>query len=526
VSKHRISKTILIVILIAILVGGYWLFSRGYIRIGQPASDGSSQGELESTTPQGAAHAGQGNAQPSGEKKILYWQDPMHPAYTSDKPGTAPDCGMDLVPVYAGGGGPESSATNLPPGTVKITPIKQQLIGVQLGQVEYGLVTNTIRAVARLMFDETRITRIHPKISGWIDKVFVDYTGQLVKKGQPLFTIYSPELLSTQEEFLIGLKAKQYLSDSQFKEVSVGAASLYNASRRRLQLWDINEDQIRELERTQKPLRDLTLYAPMDGFVTKRNAFPQQQVTPDTELYELADLSTIWVVADIYEYELPEVHLGQTAKVTLSYFPGDAFIGKVSYIYPGIDNTTRTAKVRIDLPNPGFKLKPDMYANVELQINYGKQISVPDEAVLDSGSEQTVFVSLGDGYFEPRKVQLGGKLKNRDIVLSGLKAGETIVISGNFLIDSESRMKSAVGGMAGMPGMGPGGSDANEKKPSSQGGQAPDHSQHQTQAPQQQTPMDQMPGMNHATPEKGKPSGHVPTGAKPATPKKPVEEKK
>ncbi|MGB7622077.1 MAG: efflux RND transporter periplasmic adaptor subunit [Terriglobia bacterium] len=479
------SKGLFILFIVVVLAGGYWLYSRGFF----------VSGVRQSSAPQ------QPVSKATGERKILYWVDSMHPAYKSDKPGTAPDCGMTLVPVYADGGG-ELTGDNLPPGAIKISATKQQLIGVQFGEVQFGPVEKTIRAVGHLAFNETKIIRVHTKISGWIDKVFVDYTGQLVKKGQPLFTVYSPDLVSTQEEFLIGLKAKQYLSDSQFKDVSTGAQSLYIASRRRLQLWDISDAQIEELERTQKPTRDLTLYAPDDGFVTKRNAFPKQQVNPDTEVYELADLSTIWVLADVYEYELPEIKLGQMARINLTYFPGKIFAGKVSYIYPEVDNTTRTAKIRIELPNADFRLKPDMYASVELQLNYGKQLSVPQEAVLDSGTEQTVFVALGNGYFEPRKVQVGAKVDNRYIVLSGLKPQEKVVTSGNFLIDSESQLKSAVAAMAGMPGMSQG----------EQGGKP-------TQKPQE--PMAPKPGMSPAPQEQTPPTDHSqPQMNKPASPPK------
>ncbi|MDD5544835.1 MAG: efflux RND transporter periplasmic adaptor subunit [Acidobacteriia bacterium] len=444
----RTSRLVLVVVLVGVILGAYWLIHRGYIQIGKPPK-GTNPSSALAQGHEGAS----AEANPSlSQRKILYWVDPMHPAYKSDKPGTAPDCGMELVPVYAKGENEMTSET-LPSDAIHIDPQKQQLIGVQLGQVESGPVGSSIRAVGRLAYDETKITRIHTKVTGWIDKVFADYTGQLVKKGQPLFTLYSPDLLSTQEEFLIGLKAKRYLGDSQFKEVSTGAHSLYEASKQRLRLWDVSEDQIQNLERTGKPSRDLTLFAPSDGFVLKRNAFPQQQVTPDTEVYELADLSTIWVLADVYEYELPQIKVGETARVSLNSFPGRVFTGKISFIYPEIDNTTRTAKVRIDLPNPDYTLKPDMYADVELQISYGRQITIPQEAVLDSGNRQTVFVARGNGYFEPRTVELSSKVGGRVIVLSGLKPGETIVTSGNFLIDSESQLKSGTESMAGMPGM-------------------------------------------------------------------------
>jgi len=391
-------------------------------------------------------HAGHGTAQAPGERKVLYWVDPMHPAYKSDKPGTAPDCGMDLVPVYADEGGPDSEAS-LPAGAVKITTQKLQLIGVTYGVVANQPLSKTVRAVGRVTYDETKIARIHTKIEGWVEQVFVDFVGKLVENNQPLISIYSPELVSTQQEFLIAKKAKDYLGSNPVPEISSGSLSLYESARDRLRLWDISDEQIRELEERGKPTKTLTLYSPISGFVLTRNAFPKQRVTPETELYAIADLSTVWVLADIYEYELPMIQLGQTATMTLSYSPGKTFTGKVTYIYPQLDNMTRTLKVRLEFPNPTFELKPDMFANVELRIDYGREVSVPEEAVLDSGQEQIVFVAHEGGYFEPRKVQLGGKVDGRQIILSGLKPGEKIVTSGNFLIDSESRLKSGMGAM-------------------------------------------------------------------------------
>lgn len=382
-----------------------------------------------------------------GEKKILYWQDPMHPSFKSDKPGKAPDCGMDLVPVYAEGGGPEGE---MPSGTTQITAQKQQLIGVQYGQAALRPLVRTIRAVGRLSYDETKITHIHTKFDGWISKVYVDFTGQLIRKGQPLFTVYSPELVSTQQEYLIAKRAHKYLSDAPYAEVSEGANSLLDSARERLKLWDISDAQIDELDKTGKVQRDLTMYSPVNGFVLDRKAFENVRVTADTDLYTIADLSTVWANAEVYEYEVPYVRLGQKAIMSLSYYPGEAFKGKVSYIYPQLDTMTRTLKVRLDFPNSEFKLKPDMYADIQLQIDYGTKLVVPQDALLDSGTEQVVFVARGDGYFEPRKVKVGPKIDDSVVILSGLQAGEKIVTSGNFLVDSESRLKTAMGQMAGM----------------------------------------------------------------------------
>jgi len=380
------------------------------------------------------------------DRKPLYWVDPMNPTMRSDKPGKAP-CGMDLIPVYAE---EDESGKNLPPGTIKMGSQRQQLIGVELGDVREQALSKTIRTVGRLTYDETKISHIHTRISGWIDKVYVDFTGKLVEKGRPLLTIYSPELVSTQQELLIARKSKDLLSRSQFsEEIGINSASLYESTRERLRLWEIPESEIREIEKRGTPNKTLTLYSPLSGFVLKRSGFSGHQVSPEMELYSIADLSTIWVLADVYEYELPMIQIGQKAEMTLAYFPGKTFTGKVSYIYPGLDQETRTLKVRVEIPNPRYELKPDMYANVEINIDYGNRLAIPRDAVMDSGADQIAFVAREEGYFEPRRISLGQQVGDQYIVLDGLKAGERVVTSANFLIDSESQLKSALGGMGG-----------------------------------------------------------------------------
>lgn len=376
------------------------------------------------------------------ERKILFWYDPMHPQYKSDKPGKAPDCGMELVPKYA-----DEQAASMAPGSVMISAAKQQLIGVRTVEAKRETLVRDVRTTAQITADETKVAHVHVKINGFIEQVFVDYIGQLVKKGQPLFTIYSPDLVSTQEEYLIAKRGEKTLGTSPFTEVSQGSQSLLRSARERLKLWDISDEQIKKLDETGEVSRTLTFYSPITGFVMDRKTFPQTSVNPDTELYTVSDFSTVWANADIFEYEVPFVKVGQHAEMQLSYYPGKTWNGRVSFIYPTVDPTTRTVKVRMEFSNPDFKLKPQMFADVELKINYGNQIVVPQEAVLDSGKEQRVFVAKGDGYFEPHAITTGAKLDGKVVVLSGLKAGETVVSSGNFLVDSESRLKSATSSM-------------------------------------------------------------------------------
>ena len=432
-----------------------------------------------------------------GGRKVLYWVDPMHPAYKSDKPGIAPDCGMKLEPVYADGGAQSSTTpaaerkvlyyrdpkdpnykaqqpglnpetgnqlepvyaddvSTMPVGTVQITPEKQQLIGVKYGQVEVSGGFRTIRAVGKVAIDETRIEHVHTKLEGWIDKVFVDFTGKLVKKGDPLLTIYSPDMLASQRELLLAVKAKDLMRNSALPAAYDQSESLLQATRRRLELWDLSEAQINQVLKTGEPIKNITLYSPITGYITDRKAFPQLRVMPDTDLYTIVDLSHVWIMADVFEYEAPNIHVGETARVSLQALPGKSFNARIDYLQPEVDPMTRTLKVRLNMDNPGLMLKPDMYADVEFRMNLPSMLAVPAEAVLDAGDHKTVFVDRGNGFLEPRQVKTGERDGDRIQILSGLSVGERVVISGNFLIDSESQMKAAasgMGGMAGMPGM-------------------------------------------------------------------------
>jgi RND family efflux transporter MFP subunit len=411
----------------------------------------------------------------NGGRKILYWVDPMHPSYKSDKPGIAPDCGMKLVPVYADGG-PEQSKGKilyysdpqdpsyrsdtpgmnpstgndlepvyegpLPAGTINISPEKQQLIGVKFAAAEMSAGIDTVRAVGKIAQDETKITRVHPKIEGWIEKVYVDFTGQLVKKGDPLLTIYSPEMLASEQEFLLALRARDEMKRGPSKEAYANSEILIEAARRRLQLWDLSEGQIAELERTHKPIRTVTLYSPASGFVVSRNAFPSQRVSPETELYAITDLSRVWIMAEVFETDLPKIHMGQTGTVTLPNEGGRSFNATVSYIQPQVDPTTRTLQVRLDAPNPGMRLKPDMFVNVDFRIALPGRVAVPADAVLNTGLRKTVFVDLGDGNLEPRTVETGERVGDQVQILSGIRPGERVVAAGAFLIDSEAQLKN------------------------------------------------------------------------------------
>jgi len=333
------------------------------------------------------------------------------------------------------------------PGTVQISPERQQLIGVKMGTVEMKPLEKVIRTVGRVDYDEKRLVTISPKIGGWIEDLYVDFTGRFVQQGEPLLTLYSPELVSTQEEYLLALRAKKDLIKSPFPEVAGSGNTLVESAKRRLKLWDISDDQIKALEESGQAKKTLTLYSPFSGFVLEKTAYKGMNVMPGMALFKLADLSVVWLYADIYEYELPFIRLGQQATVQLSYLPGETFTGKALYIYPSLDPNTRTAKVRFEFPNPHGKLKPEMYANVEIKVHLGQKLTVPEGAIIDTGIRQLAIIDKGSGYFEPREVKVGAKVDDYYEVIKGLKAGERVVTSANFLIDSESKLKEALAGV-------------------------------------------------------------------------------
>ena len=367
-----------------------------------------------------------------------------HAGHSATAPAKADD--LDLSGLTMESLKKEGKMVEVAPGTVQISPERQQLIGVRIGTVEKRPLQKVIRTNGRVEFDEKRLATISPKIGGWIEELYVDFTGAPVKKGAPLLTLYSPELVSTQEEYLAALRARQELAASPYPEVAASGNALVESARRRLRLWDISEEQIRELEQTGQVRKSLTLYSPYSGIVLEKMAFKGMRVEPGMALYKLADLSVVWLIADIYEYELPLIRLGQQASINLSYLPGEAFTGKAVFIYPYLDAQTRTARVRFEFANPRGTLKPEMYAGVEITIRLGDKVAVPEGAIIDTGIRKVAIVEKGAGYFEPRDVKLGTKAGDYYEVLDGLKVGERVVTSANFLIDSESKLKEAVGG--------------------------------------------------------------------------------
>ena len=333
---------------------------------------------------------------------------------------------------------------------IAIPPERLHTIGVKYELVTSRPLEKLIRTVGRVAVDERRLAKVTIKFHGWIEELFVSALGDHVKKGQRLFTIYSPDLVASQEEYLLAVRGQKQMGSSEFPEVAQGSKDLLEASKRRFQLWDITEDHIRELEQTGKVLKSLPIHSPITGTVIKKEALAGAHVDPGQELYTIADLSHIWILADIYEYELSFVKAGQRAAATLSYDPGTVLTGHLGFIYPTLDPKTRTAKVRFELDNADEKLKPDMYANVELRVNLGTRLAIPQEAIIESGQKQVVFLHHGGGRLEPRLIKTGVKTGEWSEVLAGLKEGEHIVTSANFLIDSESRLKAVVDSMGGM----------------------------------------------------------------------------
>jgi Cu(I)/Ag(I) efflux system membrane fusion protein/cobalt-zinc-cadmium efflux system membrane fusion protein len=372
-----------------------------------------------------------------GERNIKYWQAPMNPSEIYDKPGKSA-MGMDLIPVYED----QTSSGS----AVQIDPVTVQNMGVRTAIVEKTDFSRSIRTIGKIDYNEENIFIVSSKISGWIEKLHVDYTGKPVRKGQTLLEIYSPDLVTTQQEYLLAIKNNKLIGETQFASIREGAESLLKSTRQRLLYWDIPESAVRELEESNQVTKTLRLESPANGVVVHKNAIKGLYIKEGTSLYQIADLSTIWVYVSIYDNEVPWVRLGQKATMELSYSPEKVLEGKVTYIYPYLDEKARDVKVRLEFPNPGLELKPGMYANVWIKTQPIKDaIVVPSEAVIRSGQRNLAFITRGGGRFEPREVRIGEESDDGSIrIIAGLMENEEVVVSAQFLFDSESRLQEAI----------------------------------------------------------------------------------
>lgn len=374
----------------------------------------------------------------SPERAPLLYRNPMNPQITSPVP--AKDAmGMDYIPVYA-----DADAGAAPAGTVMIDPVTVQNIGVRTALAERRTMSRIINTVGRVDYDETRLYRMHPKTDGWIEKLLINTTGAPVRHDDILLSIYSPQLVSTQREYVLALKNLETFQDSSFEDVRTGAAKLVDNALERLRLMDVPDHQIEELRRTRQVKKELHIHAPAAGIVVNVGVREGQYVTARDELYAIADLSKVWVLVDIYEGELPWVRVGDEAEMTVMAAPGEAFTGRLTYIYPYAERATRTVKARLEFENSERLLKPDMFADVTIQASAKREaVAVPAEAIVRSGLREQVFVLRGPGKFEPREVIIGVSSEGWTEIRDGVVPGERVVISAQFLIDSESKLREA-----------------------------------------------------------------------------------
>lgn len=434
-------KTSLIVAAITVVLavgaaGGYWW--------------GSHQTAV--TTAQDAA--AQNAPAQSGKRKILYYRNPMGLPDTSPVPKKDP-MGMDYIPVYEGEEAPASGSE------IRIGTEKVQKLGVRTEAAAVRELSRTVRAVGTLQIDERRVNTVSPKFEGWIERLLVNTTGQQVSRGQPLMEVYSPDLVTAQQEYLIALRGVQSVKEGS-PEIQASMQQLMKSALTRLRNWDISDQELHELQSSGAIRRTITLRSPVSGVVVEKPALKGMRFMPGENLYQISDLSGLWLLADIFEQDLALVRPGQAAKITVNAFPGRTFNGKVAFFYPTVTPETRTGKVRIELANPGGVLKPAMYASVELAAGERRKVlTVPTSAVIDSGVRRIVLVQAGEGRFEPRDVKIGTRADEYVEITEGVKEGEPVVVAANFLIDAESNLKAAISGF-GAPQSG--GAPAGENK--------------------------------------------------------------
>jgi Cu(I)/Ag(I) efflux system membrane fusion protein len=406
------------------------------------------RGAIVRTAPSAAAQAANAAPAQASERKIKYWRAPMDPTYIRDKPGKSP-MGMDLIPVYEDEGGAP------PPGTVKIDPTFVQNMGVRSEPVQRTDIPFTIRTVGTLAYNDRQVTLITTKYDGWIEKVHVNYVGEPVRKGQDLFDIYSPQLVTTEQEYLQAIAYAKKLADSPYPDAAERAKALVASARQRLQYWDISDEQIDELARSGDVQRTLRVTSPVNGLVVQKmdQALEGMRATPGMQLYKIVDLSTIWVDVQIFEHQVPWLRIGQRATIELSYEPGRRYTGVVRFLHPSVDQKTRTMTASIELPNPGQKLRADMYATATIDVPSARGVlAVPDNAVIHSGQRDVVVLDLGNGLFQARDVTLGVNGKGLWQVTHGIEAGDRVVVSAQFLIDSETNLRAAIASMSASSG--------------------------------------------------------------------------
>lgn len=381
-----------------------------------------------------------------GERKLLFYRNPMDPMVTSPTP-KKDEMGMDYVPVYADEVQAGAAVEGL--ATVRVGEESLKLAGVQTAPAVRETVARTVRTVGIIVPDETRIRHVHTKIEGWVEKLHVNFTGETVRAGQPILSLYSPELLATQQEYLKARETAAKFAASSSPDVKSLGEELQQSARRRLELFDVPRSFVAHLEKTGTPQKSVTLNAPVSGYVTAKDVFEGQKVEPGMELFTVTDLSRVWIEADLYEYEAGAVKVGQPATLALAYQPGVELKGRVAYVFPYLSPESRTLKVRFDFPNPKLVLKPQMYADVSLALAAARGVTVPDSALIDTGVRKVAFVETAPGTFEPREVKVGVRGDGKAQVLAGVKEGEKVVVKANFLLDSESRLRAALTKMAG-----------------------------------------------------------------------------
>ncbi len=386
---------------------------------------------------------------------ILWWR--LSRAGTASQPGSesasqSMDTTVQTPSPNTSDSGPGSAAEaqtgnmqEMPLAPIQLTPQRMQSIGIVLGKVESKSVNSELRFYGNVQVNERRQAYVQTRFSGWIRQVYADATGNFIGKGQPLFTIYSPDLVTTEQEYLLAKKNQQTLQSSSISGVSGGADALFAAARQRLDQWEVPKSEIEKLDSTGKVINELRFNSPVSGYITQKNALPNMYVQPETMLYTIADLSDVWVLAQVFQSDAGKIKPGDPAEVTVDAYPGRVFNGRVDYILPQLDMNTRTLPVRLVFPNPGLKLRPGMYVNVRAKLPMGRQLVVPASAAFHSGTKNLVFVYGGEGSIEPREVELGPQVGDELVVTKGIKAQEQIVTSANFLIDSEAQLQAAAG---------------------------------------------------------------------------------